>query len=61
MARHADKTPKDRPAGRSYRAAITGRFVTSDPATRRVTEDGIARLRARGASEEFLRAARGTA
>jgi hypothetical protein len=28
--------------------------------TRRVTEEGIARLRALVASEEFLRAARGT-
>lgn len=59
MGKHRDKASKDPKAPRSYRAAITGRFVKSQ-ATRRVTEEGIARLRARGASEEFLRAARGT-
>ncbi len=41
----------------SYRSAITGRFVKSNGATRRVTDEGIARLRARGASDELLKAA----
>lgn len=59
MGKDRDNTPKDGESPRSYRTALTGRFVKSK-ATRRVTEEGIARLRARGASEEFLRAARGT-
>lgn len=48
---------KAKSTGGSYRSAITGRFVKSDQEPRRVTDEGLARLRAHGASEEFLNAA----
>lgn len=48
---------KQKSNGRSVRSAITGRFSSSRETTRQVTDEGLARLRARGASEEFLRAA----
>jgi len=56
MAKHR-YIRKTKSTADSYRSAITGRFVKSEQAPRRVTDEGIARLRSRGASEEFLNAA----
>ena len=59
MAKRPYTASKVKSSNGSPRNSITGRFVTSKRAPRRVSDEGIARLRARGASEEFLRAARG--
>lgn len=56
------KVEKSRSSAGKFKSAITGRYVTSKSgkaATRVVTTEGLARLRARGASEEFLNAAQG--
>lgn len=56
MAKHGDER---KTRERVSRSAILGRVLSPNRATRQVTDEGIARLRARGASDEFLKAARG--